>query len=397
MADTTTPTAPTLDPSASSGLPPNTNATQIPSGVLEQFIQQLIAQGNLPLQQAQATGQQQIGLQGTQTQNQINQAQQQAGFSQQSLGLQRQEQIDLPQQTLQFQEGQAPQQQALNRDLSITLPTAGVNRQLALQPQLYGLQQQGFGLQQQGLDLQTQALDEQAQQLDYNSMRQLQQAMGDQASRGATSTVGASRQLEDIAKQKGWSQDDLARARSQLGISGSQLGLTEQGAALQNTNTMAGLQDQLTGLKDQSGLMDLSNAAQNFGFGQQEKMFGLIGQGLGLQGQEIGANLQNTIQNLGLSNQISTSGVLSGLAQQALGQIPANLNTINTVAGMSFDKMGLPANITPDQLTQWAISGNLPGQTTPGTTPPAGPTPAAPPAPKAPAPAPSKTGPVKPV
>jgi hypothetical protein len=385
---------------ASTGLPQDLTPTAIPSDVMTQFLQAALQQANAPEQLSYNLA---MGKGGSSDlQKRLNALQQgwagtQYGFTQRREDLAKQQQVDLPTEMLNFQKGQLPEQQALTRQLQVEIPGEALKRQLALQPRLHDIQQQQYALQQQGYGLEAQALDQQAEQVVYDSTRQLQQAMGGEAARGATGTIGAARQLEDIAKQKGWSQKDIERAKGQLGLTEKGAELGQQSAEAQFGETMAGLSDQQKSLLASSGLLDLSQQAQTFQLGEQEKGIGLVAKGLGITSDEAKAQLQNSIDTLGLSGQITQEGILGGAAQAALGQYPADLSTINQVLGMSFDKLGVPADVKPQDLWNKLFPGQpmpTPGQspTIPGVTPV--PPPAAPAAP-APKPAPAPPPPAK--
>jgi hypothetical protein len=302
------------------------------------------------------------------------QATQQAGFAQQGLGLSG-EQLGLTKEGTARQLSELPQQQDWAKQL-LGIQTGALGRQQALQPQLQGLTEQGFALQ-------GGALDRQQEQLDYNSLRQQQALQGGLAASGATNTVGAGRQLEDLAKQKGWSQQSLDQARTQLGLS-------KQGEELGYGETMAGLADQAKGLDISGQQMNQQFGDIAFNLGQQAKGEDITGRQLGLQGQEITAGLGNQLQNIGIGAQAqkNTLGYELGAQGASLGQALQGVG--QTVAGYATGGYQLPPGMTSQDITN-LLSGNPIGAPAPPAAP-AQPAQPAKPAAGAPQPGAAKTG-----
>jgi hypothetical protein len=368
-----------------------TNPQYLPVDFLQQLLGPLVANQQAGLGMQQALLSSQLSDARATTAMQQRSAGQEAGWGLRGLDLQRTTGVDIPTAQMGISRGLADQmwgftQQAspLQRQLQVDLPTAAAQRAQGLEQSQYGLTQQGQALSHQELGISGQELGQQQEQLDYNATRALQNALGSQAARGASSTVGAGRELEDLAKQKGWSQADLARAKERLGISGSREGIAEQQSALSHTDTQAGLEQQLKQLGIGGQLYDLGqqeagaqHEAANKQYGLQQQGIDATAKGLGLSREELTGRLTNQMGQLGLSGDMSINQIFSDLASSTMGQFSPTASQTNQIAQLATGKIGLPAGVTVDQLKAM-LGGGAPPAAAPAPAPAAAPRPAAP-------------------
>lgn len=155
-------------------------------------------------------------------------------------------------------------------------------RQMGLLPQEYGLQQQQF-------DVQGKRLDEQTTESWLGAGEQQRAAKGAGIAQGNLMLPGAAQQRADIGQH-------LKNALTNIGFSREDLGINRQQAALEFQEKQAQQQD-------------------------ANKMLGIQAKKLGLSEEEVSARLKNTLDQIGISNQVSVSQLLGELYKVEQGGV----------------------------------------------------------------------------
>jgi hypothetical protein len=318
---------------------------------MQNAIQTAVAKGSsLENAVTEAIASSQIGTQTAQGQQSTAALQGQAAYDKNVLfPYQQWSEITRPTQDLQNQLGYNQQmwnlQQSIvpeQRESQVGIPGAALARQRDIyDPQQQRIQQRGFDITHQNEALNRQGIQAQMDTAGREYGLNQKQLAGSLAASGATNTVGAQRQNDELTAQYQDAMGQLQRA-----MSGEQLGeqyqtdVTEAGAKLQNTITGDALTDAIRQNQIAGDVFDTGQkqAGLSFNFGQgqiQNQLAGLTplqSYLTGTQNYQLG-QLQNQIGQQGAANAAIPLNVLSGLIPGALAGVQGVATGGNTLAG----------------------------------------------------------------